>query len=299
MKTITLAMIFSLGIGLAGCASPAKSNATNGKPVALQTATGTNGFSNDKSRNSYAIGMMFGSRFKQQELDVDYDWMVRGLKDVQAGGSTLMTEQEMAGTLNQFQKDNAVKQEKKRREIAEKNKQDGEAFLAENKTKPGVVTLPDGLQYKIITNGTGATPVMNDTVVVNYRGTSIDGREFDSSANAGHPVQLTVGNVIPGWTEALMRMKAGSKWQLFVPSELAYGERGRPGIQPNSVLIFEVELVSTEHPSSVAAPGLAAPITSDIIKVPSQEEMKKGAKIEIIKNEDAAQRQQSQPPAPK
>jgi FKBP-type peptidyl-prolyl cis-trans isomerase len=295
MKTITLAMIFSLSAAcLAGVASQSKSNETISKPLAAQTPAGTNVFSGDKSRSSYAIGMMFGSRWKQQEIDVDYDWLVRGLKDAQAGGPTLMTEQEMGNTLNQLQKESYAKQEKKRQEMAEKNKKDGEAFLAKNKTKPGVVTLPDGLQYKIITNGSGATPMTNDTVTVNYRGTFIDGKEFDSTAKAGHPVQFTVGNVIRGWTEALMRMKAGSKWQLFVPSELAYGERGRPGIQPNSVLIFEVELISIEHPSPSAASGPAVPLTSDIIKVPSQEEMKKGAKIEVIKPEDAAKLQQSQ-----
>ena len=290
MKTITLAMIYSLSAAcLAGVASPSKTNETSSQPLAAQTPAGTNVFSDEKSRSSYAIGMMFGSRWKQQEIDVDYEWLVRGLKDAQAGGPTLMTEQEMGSALNQFQKDISAKQEKKRQEMAEKNKKDGEAFLAENKTKPGVVTLPDGLQYIIITNGSGATPLMNDNVTVNYRGTFIDGKEFDSSAKAGHPVQFAVGNVIRGWTEALMQMKAGSKWQLFVPSELAYGERGRPGIPPSSVLIFEIELISTE------APPPPAPLTSDIIKVPSQDEMKKGAKIEVIKPEDAAKYQQSQP----
>ncbi len=296
MKTITLAMIFSLSAAcLAGAASQSKTNETSSQPLAAQTPSGTNVFSDEKSRNSYAIGMMFGSRWKQQEIDVDYDWLVRGLKDAQSGGPTLMTEQEMGGTLSQFQKEIGAKQEKKRQEMAEKNKKDGEAFLAENKTKRGVITLPDGLQYIIITNGSGATPVMNDTVTVNYRGTLIDGKEFDSSAKAGHPAQFGVGNVIHGWTEALLQMKVGSKWQLFVPSALAYGERGRPGIQPNSVLIFEIELLSTEHPAPAAASGPAAPLTSDIIKVPSQEEMKKGAKIEVIKPEDAAKLQQSQP----
>jgi FKBP-type peptidyl-prolyl cis-trans isomerase len=245
--------------------------------------------------------MMYGSRWKQQEIDVDYDWLVRGLKDAQAGGPTLMTEQEMGNTLNQFQKDINAKQEKRRQEIAEKNKQDGEAFLAENKTKPGVVTLPDGLQYKIITNGSGATPMMDDIVTVNYRGTFIDGKEFDSSAKTGHPAQFAVGSVIHGWTEALMQMKVGSKWQLFVPSELAYGERGRPGIPPNTVLVFEVELLSAEHPNPsppVSGVSTNAPLTSDIIKVPSLEEMKKGAKIEVIKPEDVAKLQQSQTQPP-
>jgi len=296
MKTITLAVIFSLGAGLVGCASQTKPNATPAKTAATasqtpatQTPAGTDVFSGENSRGSYAIGLMFGSRWKQQEIDVNYDWLVRGLKDAMAGGPTLLTEPEMRTTLDQFQKEISAKQEKKRQALAEKNKQDGEAFLAENKTKPGVVTLPDGLQYKIITNGSGATPLMNDNVTVNYRGTFIDGKEFDSSAKIGHPLQFAVGNVIQGWTEALMQMKAGSKWQLFVPSELAYGERGRPGVPPGSVLIFEIELISAEHPTP------PPPLTSDIIKVPSQEEMKKGAKIEVIKPEDAAKFQQSQP----
>ena len=302
MKTIALAVIFSLSAaGLVGCASKSKPGEPTARIPIGKTPAGTNVFSDGMSRSSYAIGMMYGSRWKQQGIEVEYDWLVRGLQDAQAGGPTLMTEQEMGNTLNQFQKDINAKQEKKRQEIAEKNKQDGEAFLAENKTKPGVVTLPDGLQYKIITNGSGATPLMNDNVTVNYRGTFIDGKEFDSSAKTGHPAQFTVGSVIHGWTEALMQMKAGSTWQLFVPSELAYGERGRPSIPPNSVLIFEVELLSAEHPNpSPPASGVSAnaPLTSDIIKVPSLEEMKKGAKIEVIKPEDVAKLQQSQTPPP-
>jgi FKBP-type peptidyl-prolyl cis-trans isomerase FklB len=300
MKTIALAVIFSLSAaGVAGAASQSQTNETIIPPPAAQTPAATNAFRDDKTRNSYAIGMMFGTRWKQQEIDVDYEWLNRGLKDSQAGGPTLMTEQEMGNTLNQFQKDLNAKLTKKRLEMADKNKKDGEAFLAENKTKPGVVTMADGLQYKIITNGSGAKPIMNDTVTVNYRGTLIDGKEFDNSAKAGHPIQFTVGKCILGWTEALTQMKAGSKWQLFIPSDLAYGERGGSGIQPNSVLIFDAELVSVEHPSPAAAPGPAAPLTSDIIKVPSQEEMKKGAKIEVIKPEDAAKLQQSQPPPSK
>jgi FKBP-type peptidyl-prolyl cis-trans isomerase FklB len=296
MKTITLAMIFSLSaVCLAGGASQSKTNQTIIQPLATQTPAGTNVFSDEKSRTSYAIGMMVGSRWKQQEIDVDYDWLLRGMKDGRAGGPTLMTAQEVGSTLNQFQKDINAKQAKKWQELSEKNKKDGEAFLAENKTKPGVVTMPDGLQYKIITNGSGATPIMNDNVTVNYRGTFIDGSEFDSTAKAGHPVQFAVGKCIRGWTETLMQMKVGSKWQLFIPAELAYGERGGAGIQPNSVLIFEAELVSAEHPSPSAASAPAAPLTSDIIRVPSAEEMKKGAKIEVIKPEDAAKYQQSQP----
>jgi FKBP-type peptidyl-prolyl cis-trans isomerase len=200
-----------------------------------------------------------------------------------------------------FQKEFAAKQQKIREEAAVKSKAEGEAFLATNKNNPGVITLPDGLQYKVITDGDGTIPTSNDVVTVNYRGTLVDGTEFDSSIKRGKPAQFSVGNVIRGWTEALLQMKVGSKWRLFVPSELAYGTRGRPGIPANSVLIFEVELLSTElqlvpEPSAVSAP--AVPLTSDIIKVPSAEEMKKGAKIEVIKPEDAAKLQQSQTQPP-
>ena len=304
MKTITLAVTFYLGVGcLAGCASNSK---PVGKPVGTtaqtpidKTPAGTNVFSGEKARISYAIGMTIGHNFQAQGVEVDTDLLVRGLKDMQSGGTTLLTPQEMRDTLAEYQKTLAAKQQKMREEAAAKNKADGEAFLAGNKTKPGVVTLPDGLQYKIITNGSGATPMMNDAVTVNYRGTFIDGKEFDSSAKTGLPAQFTVGSVIQGWTEALMQMKVGSKWQLFVPSELAYGERGRPNIPPNTVLIFEVELISTEH-QSPPAPAVPTnpPLTSDIIKVHSLEEMKKGAKIEVIKPEDAAKLQQSQPQPP-
>ena len=131
-------------------------------------------------------------------------------------------------------------------------------------------------------------PGPSDTVTVNYKGSLLDGTEFDSSYKRGQPASFPVGGVIRGWTEALQKMAVGSKWKLFIPSELAYGENGRPGIPPNSVLIFEVELLDTKSPAPVAAPAPAQPLTSDIIKVPSAEEMKNGAKIEVIKAEDAA-----------
>jgi hypothetical protein len=140
---------------------------------------------------------------------------------------------------------------------------------------------------------------MNDVVTVNYRGTFIDGKEFDSSAKTGHPTKFAVGSVVQGWTEALLQMKVGSKWQLFVPAELAYGDRGRPGIPASSALIFEIELLSTEPAPPPGSAVSGAPLTSDIIKVPSAEEMKKGAKIEVIKPEDAAKLQQSQPKSSK
>src|ERR1700690_27328 len=217
MKTITLGMILSLGAaGLVGCASQSKAAGPAKPAAAVQTPAGTNVFGNDESRYSYAIGMMFGSRWKQQGIEVDDDFLVRGLKDAQSGGPTLLTEQEMGGTLNQLQRNLAAQQEKKRQELLVKNKAEGAAFLAENKAKPGGVTLPDGLQYTIITNGTGEMPTGDDLVTVNYRGTFIDGKEFDSSAKTGKPARLGLGQGIRGWSEALALMKVGSKWEIFV-----------------------------------------------------------------------------------
>lgn len=303
MKTTTLAVIFSLGIaGLAGCAASSKSRsasashpaaATPATPAAASQPAGTNAFASEMQRVSYAIGMTLGHNFQAQGVDVDPAMLLRGIKD-QQGGTTLLTPQEMHETLMEFQKTLVEKQRQMREEAAATNKIAGEKFLAGNKTKPGVVTLPDGLQYLVITNGDGAKPVPGDIVTVNYRGTLVDGKEFDSSYSRGKPAQFPVTGVIPGWTEALTNMNVGSKWEIFVPSDLAYGPAGRPPvIMPNSTLIFEVELLSTEHPTPPPTPAVSnPPLTSDIIKVPSLEEMKKGAKIEVIKPEDAAKAQQ-------
>ena len=266
--------------------------------VAPLLADGTNVLTDDKSRLSYAIGMMTGHQWKLQGLDFDPDLYARGIKDAMAGGTMLLTPEQAQQIIVPFQKDFAAKQQQRQIELTAKNKTDGEAFLETNKNQPGVITLPDGLQYKVITDGDGETPAANDIVTVNYRGTFIDGTEFDSSYKRGQPAQFQTGGVIPGWTEALLKMKAGSKWRLFVPSGLAYGPSGRPGIPPNSTLIFEVELLAVQHssPQPAAAPPPPAnpPLTSDIIKVPSKAEMDKGAKIEIIKAEDAQKLQQSQ-----
>jgi FKBP-type peptidyl-prolyl cis-trans isomerase FklB len=257
-----------------GCATHSQS-----QPAANAAGTSsTNLLSDFNSRASYAIGMITGERWKQQGIDLNNDLYFRGLEDAQAGTNMLMTDQEMRAVLTQFQHTLYAKQQQKQAELGKKNKVEGEAFLANNGKNPGVVTLPDGLQYKILTDGTGEIPGPDDTVTVNYRGTFIDGKEFDSSARTGHPEQFRVGGVIHGWTEALTHMKTGSKWQLFVPAELAYGERGNRSIPPDTTLIFEVELLSIEHPK---------PVTSDIIKVPSADEIKNGAKIEVIKPEDA------------
>jgi len=199
-----------------------------------------------KDKISYAIGLDVGNGLKKNEVDVDPDIVAKAIKDVMSGNKPLMTELEVKTAIMDLQKDLQAKQQERAKVQGDKNKKEGEAFLAKNKTKDGVKTLPSGLQYKVITEGKGKSPKASDTVTVQYRGTLIDGTEFDSSYKRGQPATFPVGGVIKGWTEALQLMKEGSKWQLVIPSDLAYGEGGTQGgpIGPNAVLIFEVELVS-------------------------------------------------------
>ncbi|MEI9477449.1 MAG: FKBP-type peptidyl-prolyl cis-trans isomerase [Deltaproteobacteria bacterium] len=201
-----------------------------------------------KDKVSYSIGMDIGMTLKNQSLEVDPAILARGIKDSMTGQKPLMTEQEIRDTIGAFQKEMMAKQQELAKLMGEKNKKEGEAFLAENKKKEGVKTLPSGLQYKVMKAGTGKKPKATDTVSTNYRGTLIDGTEFDSSARRGKPATFPVKGVIPGWTEALQLMEEGAKWQLFVPSNLGYGERGTPGgpIGPNATLIFDIELVSIQ-----------------------------------------------------
>jgi FKBP-type peptidyl-prolyl cis-trans isomerase FklB len=199
---------------------------------------------NQKDKVSYSIGMDIGNNLKRQSIDVDVDLLAKGVKDAMAGGETLLSAEDARETLVALQKTLAEKNRERARQAAEKNKKEGEAFLAENKTKEGVVSLPSGLQYRILRSGDGSSPMGTDTVETNYRGTLIDGTEFDSSYKRGQTAVFPVTGVIAGWTEALQLMKVGDKWQLFVPPELAYGERGAGPIGPNSTLIFDVELVS-------------------------------------------------------
>lgn len=188
---------------------------------------------------SYSIGVNIGNTLKQQGLELNSDILAAGIKDVLSNAKTQLTEDEMRETLMTFQRDMMAKQSAQ----GDKNKKDGEAFLLENKKKEGVTTLPSGLQYKVIRAGKGEKPKATDVVKTQYRGTLIDGKEFDSSTE---PVTFPVNEVIRGWTEALQLMPVGSKWQLFVPSELAYGPRGQGPIPPNSTLVFEVELLGIE-----------------------------------------------------
>jgi len=192
---------------------------------------------------------------KRQSVEVNPDVLLQGIKDVLSGGKTLMTEQEVNETMMNFQKDIMAKQQARMKELSEKNKKEGEAFLAENKKKEGIIALPSGLQYKVIKEGDGKIPTATDTVTVHYRGTLIDGTEFDSSYTRGQPVTFPVKGVVPGFSEALQLMKVGSKWQLFIPSNLAYGERGAgDDIGPNSTLIFDLELISIKEGTSKEEP---------------------------------------------
>ena len=213
---------------------------------------------NQKDKISYAIGLDIGFTFKKQNMDLSPDTLMLGVKDALSGKQPLLSEQQVREVMTAFQKDMEDKQTAKGKEAASV----GEKFLADNKSKPDVKTTASGLQYKVIKDGTGPTPKETDTVEVNYRGTLTDGTEFDSSYKRGEPASFPVNRVIKGWTEALQLMKVGSKYQLFIPAALAYGERGAGAqIPANSALIFEVELLSIKPAAAAdgAKPAAATP----------------------------------------
>ena len=210
-------------------------------------AFGEDELKNKEDKLSYALGLNIGNSFKQQSIEIKPDIFLKGIKDAFAGGKQLLSDDEVRETMVVLNKELAEKKAEAMKKLAEKNKEDAVTFFAENKKKEGVKTLAGGLQYKIITEGKGKSPKATDTVTVHYRGTLIDGKEFDSSYRRGEPATFPVNGVISGWTEALQLMKAGSKWQLFLPSNLAYGEKGAGNlIGPNAALIFEVELISVK-----------------------------------------------------
>lgn len=201
----------------------------------------------DVDKLSYSIGADLGKNFKKQSIEINADAMAQGIKDGMSGGALLLTDDQMKDVINKFQKDLMAKRSVEFNKKADENKAKGEAFLNDNKAKPGVVTLPSGLQYKIITAGTGAKPSKEDTVTVEYTGKLISGEVFDSTDKAGKPATFKLSQVIPGWTEALQLMPAGSTWELYVPANLAYGARNVGGlIGPNETLIFNVHLISTQ-----------------------------------------------------
>jgi len=239
---------------------------TTQKPPAAKTTTAAKPaqplLTTDREKESYALGMNIGRGLKNQSVDIDPAILLRGLKDTMAAnGKPLLTDQEAMDELKKLQADAQQKQQAKMKEEGEKNASLGTAFLEANKTKQGVHVLPDGLQYKVITEGSGPKPTASDTVVCQYRGTLIDGTEFDSSVKHGGPATFQVSRIIKGWTEALQLMPVGSKWELYIPPSLAYGDRGAPGspIGPNSTLIFEVELQAIKPPTAAAPSPTPAP----------------------------------------
>nr|CAD42887.1 macrophage infectivity potentiator [Legionella pneumophila serogroup 1] len=231
MKTVTAA-VMGLAMSTAMAATDATSLAT------------------DKDKLSYSIGADLGKNFKNQGIDVNPEAMAKGMQDAMSGAQLALTEQQMKDVLNKFQKDLMAKRTAEFNKKADENKVKGEAFLTENKNKPGVVVLPSGLQYKVINSGNGVKPGKSDTVTVEYTGRLIDGTVFDSTEKTGKPATFQVSQVIPGWTEALQLMPAGSTWEIYVPSGLAYGPRSVGGpIGPNETLIFKIHLISVKKSS--------------------------------------------------
>lgn len=269
--------------------------------VAQTSTTGTNqmDITNKVEKLSYAFGMYFANMLKGANVttnEVDPDVVAAAMRDVISGAPTRLAETQVRESIMAFSQQKRAEAMAKRKELGEKNKKEGDEFMEANKGKPGIQTktveLPGGktaeFQYKVIQQGSGEPPVAGDQVMVNYVGKYINGKEFDSSAKHGPgPSKLAVNGVIKGWSEALKMMTPGSKWEIFLPPDLAYGENGP--LEPNSTLDFEVELVSVvppAPPAAAATPG--QPLTSDIIKVPSKEGLARGEKIEVIKPEDVA-----------
>ena len=199
-----------------------------------------------KDKESYSLGYQFGQSAKYQGLDINVELYTSGIRDALSGSKPQLSQEEMQQTVAELQKRFIAAREKELKETSQKNLAAGKSFLEENKKKEGIKTLPSGLQYKVLAEGSGKSPKASNQVTVNYKGAFINGSEFDSSYKRGKPATFQVDKVIRGWTEALQLMKEGSKWQLFIPPELGYGDRGTGPIPPNSVLIFEVELISVK-----------------------------------------------------
>ncbi len=199
-----------------------------------------------KEKISYIVGVQLGNDMKRESIELDPAFVAKGLEDLLLGHKLLIGDKEAKEFVTTYQKEKAARFAEQKRKVSEKNKEEGTAFLAENKKKEGVITLPSGLQFKVLKEGSGRTPQPADTVVTHFKGTLIDGTEFDSSYRRNEPATFRVNAIIPGWTQALQLMKQGSKWQLFVPPDLAYGEQGAGPVGPNATLIFEVELVAVK-----------------------------------------------------
>lgn len=239
LKTILPLLIAVIAVQVFAADKTDKSDKSTPKPAALK---------DDKDKAGYSIGVDIGKGLKQDGLDINLDALIAGLRDAYNGSPTQLTPEQQQEALTNLKKALVAKRATEQAQAGEKAKKEGEDFLAANKSKDGVKTLPDGLQYKVLTDGKGGQPKADSQVTVNYKGSLIDGTEFDSSYKRGEPTTFGVNQVIKGWGEALPLMKIGSKWQIFIPSDLAYGETGIPGtIPPNSVLVFEVELLDVKN----------------------------------------------------
>jgi FKBP-type peptidyl-prolyl cis-trans isomerase FklB len=257
--TITLCTLLFVGQAMAADQQKTTKEAKNekAKPATAEQQKGNKELKTQKEKLSYSLGYDAGTRMLQSSVDIDPEAFSRAFRDGLAGNKSAMTDEEMRAALVPLQEEMKAKRAEEMKKMAEKNKQMGElnkqegaTFLAENAKKEGVQTLPSGLQYKVVKEGTGKAPQPSDMVTVHYRGTLINGTEFDSSHKRGQPATLGVDKVIKGWTEALQLMKEGSQWLLYIPSELAYGERGAGTvIGPNQTLIFDVELLSIQAPA--------------------------------------------------
>jgi len=283
-------------------AGPAK-KATNAPPLIPAEIDAK--FKSVAERNGYTLGAMIAddmvTRVKKLGYEAPDDAIARGFAEW-VTGKAIITKDEARKVFGVMQAEVSRKNdEKKQAEIA-KNQKEGAEFLAANAKKEGVVALASGLQYKVLKAGTGtAKPKADDTVTCHYRGTLLDGKEFDSSYTRGEPAKFALNRVIKGWTEGVQLMTVGSKWQFFIPAGLAYGDAGSPPrIPPFATLMFEIELIGIQAAGDdkSAAGATAQPVTSDIIKVPSKAELDKGAKIEVIKAADLEKLQKQQPAKP-
>ena len=279
MKLVLLTGL-AVGMGVVAQAADPAPAKTNTPPAEAASV-----LKNDVDKFSYSIGLGWGTQMRQQSIDVMPELILRGLQDGIGNKTPLMTTNEIQQIQDSMRKVIMAKREAMVKEMREKNLVAANKFMEENATKEGVKKTESGLQYKVIKEGSGPKPKATDRVAVNYKGRLVNGTEFDSSSRRGpDPAVLGVGaGMVKGWTEALTNMSVGSKWEVYLPPQLAYGENGKSTIEPNSALIFDIELVEIKQPEPPPQP-----ITSDIIKVPSKAELDAGAKIEIIKPEDLA-----------
>jgi FKBP-type peptidyl-prolyl cis-trans isomerase FklB len=244
-----LTAVLVAGAGAAVAQAPAAKPPEPAKPASPPAAANPDKPASVQDRASYAIGLNLGRSFKANEVNVNLDLLVRGVKDALAGAAPLLTDEEIQASMQSLQQEVMAKQQEKNKMIGEKNKAEGDAYLAKNKARPEVKTTASGLQYEVINPGSGDNPKPTDKVTVHYKGTLIDGTVFDSSYDRKEPATFVLNQVIKGWTEGVGLMKPGAKYKFFIPSDLGYGERGAGAqIGPNSVLIFEVELLSIGEP---------------------------------------------------